>query len=320
MFTETKLNENQYKIELADLPFQNTTGTVTVENNKAIIDNKDGDLVLNYLLGRRARILNAKFVSLNGTDFFCRLDVWMHENYRNLTKSGRNIDTKIFADEVEETIKNWVDEGKNWDFFAKIKTQTLQKHEYVNIISNLYQFVRHTTRVIGKAIGHSKDPELRKHWINHLNGEINHEIMIEFDMKALGENVEYMKNHMSPNAYTMAFMSVQESIISYYNDPILMMASPLAAEAVTAHLDSEFEKNLYKCVETWGDFVPKKVTKFLISHMNTDGGVDGHWQMSIDYLPKLLKSETDLAKFLVANETARNALTNVFTKSIIDLK
>jgi len=295
-----------------------------------------------YAVGRRARIEGAMTLIAAVTDLTAsdtallglratphpkaaghvlaaqRIDLWMHKSWLAMTESQTTPAFQLLASEIEETIKRWTATGPEWSFFRALREQRLAREQYVYMLSNMYQFVRHTTRVIGRAIGASVDPELRKHWINHLNGEVNHEVIIERDLKHMGEDVEYVMRHMAPSGRTQEFMAIQESMIAYYNDPILMMASPLAAEAVTAHMDQSFVDDLLRSAARWGVAEPKRACQFLISHMNTDGGEDGHWRMSIDALPKLIQSETRLSMFLTTNASSRRAIQGVFTACVDD--
>ena len=296
-----------------------------------------------YAIGRRARIegattLLAPVRDLNASDTAVlglrptphgsiadhqlaaqRIDLFMHRTWNAMVESGTTPELTLLATEVEETIQRWVAGGKEWSFFKALREHKLAREQYVYTLSNTYQYVRHTTRVIGRAIGASVDPDLRKHWIGHLNGEINHEVIIERDLKHMNEDVDYVMRHMAPSRVTQEFMAIQESMIAYHNDPVLMMASPLAAEAITAHLDQQFVDDLLACAKSWGIEEPKRACQFLISHMNTDGGEDGHWRMSIEILPKLIRDEARLSLFLTTNASSRRAIEGVFTDPVDDM-
>jgi hypothetical protein len=248
-----------------------------------------------------------------------RLDLVMHRTWNAMAESSTTPELTLLAAEVEETIQRWMAGGKEWSFFKALRERRLAREQYVYTLSNVYQFVRHTTRIIGRAISACSDPDLRKHWIGHLQGEVNHEVIIERDLKHMKEDVDYVKHHMAPSRVTQEFMAIQESVIAYHNDPILMMASPLAAEAVTAHLDEQFVDDLLHCAASWGIEEPKRACQFLISHMNTDGGEDGHWRMSIEALPKLIQSEARLSLFLTTNASSRRSIEGVFTAPVDDM-
>jgi hypothetical protein len=330
--------------------FQKRTGAARAFGSSALVTNvcvQPGHEqllpALFYAAGRRARVLGATTIvcpvrdgqvawaevlglkptphaPLAGHALYAqRLDLWMHRTWSAMVATGTTPVPEVLAAEVAETIRGWVAGGAQWSFFKALRERTLSREQYVYMLSNMYQFVRHTTRVIGRAIGASADPDLRKHWINHLTGEVNHEVIIERDLAHLGEDVAYVKNSMAPGPRTQEFMAIQESMIAYYNDPILMMASPLAAEAVTAHLDQQFADDLLACVAAWGVKDPKRACNFLISHMNTDGGEDGHWKMSIDALPRLIADEARLSLFLTTNGSSRRAIQGVFTACTDDM-
>ncbi|HMI91817.1 MAG TPA: hypothetical protein VK509_10665 [Polyangiales bacterium] len=247
-----------------------------------------------------------------------RLDIAMHRAYRAMVEASHAPDPQLLADEVGETIRSWVAGAPQWPFFVLLHERRLAREQYVYLLSNLYQFVRHTTRLIGRAISHSVDPVLRKHWISHLNGEINHEVIIERDLAHMGEDVEFVMRHMPPSSRTQEFMAIQESMIAYYEDPVLFMASPLAAEAITAFLDQRFIDDLHACAQRWGVAEPRSAMKFLTSHMSTDGGEDGHWKMSLDALPRLIRDESTLAMFLTTNASSRRAMEGVWSSTVGD--
>src|SRR5690606_17039296 len=143
-----------------------------------------------------------------------------------------------------------------------IRQRKLTREQYVYGLSNIYQFVRQTTRLCARAVAYSTTTELRTHYIQHLNGEVNHELIIERDLTHLQEDVAYVRDFMAPNGPTQEFMAIQESLIGYHHDPVLMMASPLAAEGVSAHLDEAFVVALKDCIGSWGVERPERAAKF----------------------------------------------------------
>jgi len=114
-------------------------------------------------------------------------------------------------------------------------------------------------------------------------------------------------------------MAVQESVIGFHNDPVLLMASPMAAEGMTAHLDQRFMDALRACVQSWGYERPDKATMFWSSHINTDGGESGHWQNTLDTVGRFLRSETDLQRFIGVMKTSMAALTRSYDSYVTDL-
>jgi hypothetical protein len=274
------------------------------------------------LEGAAARLLGLSRLGRQGPEGLVlaaqRMDLWMHRSYAASVAAGHAPAPELLADEVAQSIRAWVSRAPEWTFFEALRARKLARQQYVYTMSNLYQFVRHTTRLIGRAISHSADTDLRRHWIGHLNGEINHEVIIEKDLAHLGEDVTFVVQHMPPSSRTQEFMAIQESMIAYYQDPVLFMASPLAAEAITAHLNPAFVEDLNACVASWGVADPQRATRFLTSHMSTDGGDDGHFLMSLETLPRWIHDESRLALFLTTNASSRRAIEGVWSTCIAD--
>ncbi len=221
-----------------------------------------------------------------------RVDLAAHYASETLDRLAAPVASSVRAREVEEVTKRWLTGAGEWGFFKALSDRTLTRQQYVFALSNIYQFVRHTTRLVARAIAHSPTTEMRTHFIKHMNGEVNHELIIERDLSHLGEDVAYVRDHMAPNAPTQEFMAIQESMIGYYEDPVLLMASPVAAEGVTAHLDQAFADALHDGLRRWNVPKPEKASRFFISHMHTDGGDDGHWEMTIEFLEGCLTTES----------------------------
>jgi hypothetical protein len=77
-----------------------------------------------------------------------------------------------------------------------------------------------------------------------------------------------------------------------------MLAAPLAAEGVSGHLGQLFIDKMNALVASWGVKDPHKATHFLSSHVEFDGGDDGHWQGNLTLLSKYLRTESQLRRFL----------------------
>jgi hypothetical protein len=159
--------------------------------------------------------------------------------------------------------------------------------------------------------------ELRRHFIDHLNGEINHELSIENDLRHLGVDPDYVLHHRVPDPATKSFMAIQETTIAYYQEPMLLMACPLVAEGITANMPSAFVGSLRSLVGSWGVASPQKATSFLISHTHTDGGDDGHWQTTTQALGEYLVDEALQRRFLCTVRTAADCLERSFD-AVID--
>jgi hypothetical protein len=196
---------------------------------------------------------------------------------------------------------------------------TLVREQLVYALSNMHQFVRWTTRLLGLAVGSSHARRLRDHFLAHLSGEINHELIIERDLAHLGADVGYVLDGMVPTPGTRHFMAVQESLIGMHGDPRAFMASPLAAEGVASHLTPDFLQALEDVVAGWGVPEPRKAITFFTSHVQTDGGDDGHWETTLGLVGEHLRSEADLVRFLGGLRASMAALTRAYDEYVDDL-
>jgi hypothetical protein len=184
----------------------------------------------------------------------------------------------------------------------------------------MHHFVRWTTRLLGHAVAASNDVRLRNHYLAHLSGEINHEVIIERDLAALGEDVTFSTGSTVPDTGTRLFMAVQESLIGFHRDPVLFMASPLAAEGLASHLTPAFVERLTGCAASWGVREPARVISFFTSHVSTDGGEDGHWETTVSLLAEHLRSERDLQRFVGTMRASMKGLSLLYEAAIDDLE
>ncbi len=242
-----------------------------------------------------------------------RLDIAMHRACRAAGAQGLPILRAYFVDEAVETLEGLVDKLFATPWFRGIYDGTLSREQYVCSLSNFHTFVRFTTRLLARAVALSDEPDLRAHFINHLSGEINHEVIIEKDLQGLGVDVDYVVNAMVPNVPTQEFMVVQESMIGFYQDPILFMAAPFAAEGFAARLDQRFIDCMAGCASKWGIAKPKQVIAFLASHVHFDGGDDGHWALTRDILEHHIQDDVRLQRFLNAVRLAMNGFIRCYT-------
>ncbi|WP_224240517.1 hypothetical protein [Hyalangium gracile] len=228
-----------------------------------------------------------------------RLDLLLNQAFDEAAKAGQTIEPGFLVHEILDTLhESLFTPVREARFFREVEAGTLTREQYVHCLTQFHQFVRWTTRLLGRCVGFSPTTELRTHFISHLKGEVNHEIIIERDLAHLGEDPHYAMELAQPNTPTREFMCAQESAIGFYNDPLLLLAAPLAAEGVTGHLAPGFIERLNACVASWGIKDPHKATNFLSSHIEYDGGDDGHWQGNLDLLAQHLTSEQLLRRYL----------------------
>lgn len=248
-----------------------------------------------------------------------RVDVAVHQATTALTSGALSFTRDHFVAEAVETLDRWIPRffGNAW--FRAVSSNALAKPQYVATLANLHQFVRWTTRLIGRAISLSADPSLRAKWVRHLQGEVDHEVILERDLAALGADVDYVRGAMTPTVATQSFMVAQESMIAFHQDPVLFMAAPFVAEGFAARLDRDFIEALRACAARWGEPNPKHVTTFFASHVEYDGGSDGHWESTRSALREQLTTDLDLRRFLGAARLCMDAFDRAYAGYVDDL-
>lgn len=249
-----------------------------------------------------------------------RVDIGLDRSYAAwLAAGGSELDSSLYLAEVEETVKVWLADLYGRGFFRAVVDGTLTREQYVYTAANMHQFVRWTTRLLGLAVGNSHPRRLRDHFLRHLSGEVNHEVLIERDLAHLGADVEYLVERMPPSPSTRHFMAVQESLIAFHRDPVAFMASPLAAEGVASHQTPAFLDAMENVIAGWGVREPRKAMSFFTSHVHTDGGDDGHWEMTLALAGRYLRTETATARFLATMRASMAALTSAYGEYVDDL-
>lgn len=248
-----------------------------------------------------------------------RLDLAAHTAYRAIVDVGAELDPGVFGDEVYETFHVWLRDLYSRGFFRAVEERALSREQYVYTISNMHQFVRWTTRLLGHAVAHAHHRSLRNHFLAHLHGEMNHETIIERDLTHLGEDVQFVVDRMAPSPGTRQFMAVQESLAGMHHDLIQFLASPLAAEGIASHLTPGFLTAMEENIASWGIQEPRRAMTFLTSHVHTDGGEDGHWEMVLRVIREHLRSEDDVRRFLGTLRASTGALTIAYDEFVEDL-
>jgi hypothetical protein len=208
----------------------------------------------------------------------------------------------LFTDELEQTVRDRAREFYQTAFFGRIFDGNLTRTQYIESVANNHQFVRWTTRLLARLVAMTADQRLRRHFIEHLNGEIDHDVLLENDLRYLGADPDYVRCHMVPCREIQQFMVVQESVIGFHQDPVVALAVPFAIESATALMDVSFIEALRKCIGSWGYSSPGRGCTFLTSHIKTDGGEDGHWEGTKRMLRLYVRDEIRLQRCLnVAN-------------------
>ena len=205
---------------------------------------------------------------------------------------------RLLADEVVRTVLRLTGVFYENPWFQRVAARTLTRGQYVEFLANNHQFVRWTTRILARVAGLAADGGLRNHYLRHLSGEIDHEKLIEEDLAYLGADVDYIRDRMSPCVDVGHFMGVQESIVGFRADPVLLLAVPIAIESLTAHLHDDFLRDLEGSVRAWGYAEPSGATNYLRSHIPLDGSGDGHWARTVQVVPKFLGTEPETQRFV----------------------
>lgn len=252
--------------------------------------------------------------------FAQRLEYAIHLAYEKCDDAQKQFIQLYFINEILDSFEMWVTELFHGSFFSAIHTQTISKEQYIASLFNLHQFVKHTTRLAARCVALCENRELRNHYIHHLKGEINHEVIIESDLKALRADVDYLLRAHVPHTATAEFIVLQESITGYKRDAVLMLACPFIAEGMTANIGSDFVENLFDSIRGWGIKSPESVSRFLTSHMKTDGGDDGHWIRVIMMINMFIQSENQMQEFLNVLRLAMSSYAHGLNANIDDLE
>lgn len=305
------LTAHHTAVETADSITISGQGSTSVHvDGRAARTTGDRTPALRYLAARRARIAGATV--LDGE----RIDLAADRSARELLAEAGPIDPRVFGAEIAEVFYAWLGDLYGRGFFRAVARRTLTRAQYVYAASNMHQFVRWTTRLLGHAVAHAHDPALRTHFLGHLQGEVNHEVIIERDLAHLGEDVAYVVERMAPSPTTQQFIAIQDSLVAMHHDLIRFLASPLAAEGIASHLTPEFVENLEATIGSWGVRDPRKAMVFFSSHISTDGGEDGHWQQVLSLVYERITDDTAARRFLAAFRAVTRSLTAMYDEMV----
>jgi hypothetical protein len=248
-----------------------------------------------------------------------RVDYGMYCSFAEAGAELQAVLADAFPSEVVRTV-----EDSLFNFFTTgawagaVRRGTLSRRQYVATLISLHSYVRYTTRLLGHCIGLCDAPALRAHYIEHLKGEINHELILERDLKNLGEDVDYVARHHQPTPATLAFMCIQESIVAFYRDPVLFLACPIAAEGFAAYVQLDILEGLKQSVSSWGLRKPAEVVHFVKSHSGFDGGLDGHWNHCIQVVNDYVRTDVQMQRFSSVLHASLTALAKNYDACVLE--
>ncbi len=245
------------------------------------------------------------------------LELSMSRCYSQLPPEVKKFLQPFLGNEAIDTVSKRLDQFFENPWFKAIYSETLTKQQYVETLGNLYQFVRLTTRILSQAVSLSDDSGMRKHFLEHLNGEIDHEIQIESDLAQVNPGViDFIKHEMIPSIHTQQFMVIQESLLAHNRDPLSYVAVPFSIEGFTARLDQKFIQCLENCLRKWGVPRPARGVTFFRVHIVSDGGEDGHWENNKKFLLKYIDSDAKLKKFINVIHLTMDSLENCYSSYV----
>ncbi|MFP5384938.1 MAG: iron-containing redox enzyme family protein [Bacteriovoracia bacterium] len=83
------------------------------------------------------------------------------------------------------------------------------KESYGNWLAQTYYFVRHSTSLLGYAMPHLHNEELRHHFEHHLAEEKRHDLMILKDLERMGKKIEdYEELHLTQAFYQSQYYRI----------------------------------------------------------------------------------------------------------------
>ncbi|MDC0722201.1 hypothetical protein [Nannocystis bainbridge] len=237
------------------------------------------------------------------------LDEAMHRLFAACDDDGRALSTGRFGAEATACLSRHAESFAENAWCRAVHAGRLAREQYVATLANTHQYVRYTPRLLARAISVCDDEPLRDHFTRHFRGEQKHDRLIEADLRYLEADVEFVLRAMVPWGPTLAFMSVQESMVAFHQDLTCFLAAPFVAEGLAARVGPLVLDDLAGNIRRWGYREPARATRFLVSHAREDGGDDGHWSATLAVLARQLRDDTTQQRFLAALHLAADAFT-----------
>ena len=221
-----------------------------------------------------------------------------------------------YVQEVADTVRAHVTSAFAEGFFKAVVDGHVTKEQYIYILAQQHAYVRFTTRILGYCVAYAQDPLLRRHFAKHLTEEVNHEKILEADLAYLAADVDYVVQDLEANPATTQFVLGELALVSHFHDPVLLTAAPLVAEGISGHLGKGFVEKLENIVRSWGLSEPQRATRFFSSHIEYDGGDDGHFQGSMQMLSTHLTCERELRRYVAAVHGLGECFLRIYSESM----
>ena len=90
-------------------------------------------------------------------------------------------------------------------------------------------------------------------------------------------------------------------------------------EIVFTDPNRAFADALHDSLRRWKVSAPEKASRFFISHMHTDGGDDGHWEMTLAFLGGCLTTEGKHQFFMRSLQSAMRGTERLYDSFVTDV-
>jgi len=269
--------------------------------------------------GVLARALALEPVDAGGELHAQRVDLAIHRAYASSDEAGQQLCREHMLPEALAIFARHARRFHHTAWARAVRGRRLARAQYVATLANTHQYVRFTPRLLARAVAICDDEGLREHFLRHLDGERRHHELLEADLRYLGADVAFVREHMSPCPATMQFMLVQESMLAFHREPVLFMAAPFVAEGLAGAVGPELLAPLTENIRAWGHDEPQRATRFLRSHVHFDGGDDGHFAQTCAIIARYLKHEGMHQRFLNVVQLAAEAFHRSYDAYVDDL-
>lgn len=273
-----------------------------------------GAVELNSLIPKKIPSFEEEGMSL--TPYISTTEKAMINCFRHVSNEYSDILGDMLMDDVETYTASCVEEFQELTFWKRAKAKTLSKYEYLNLLSDMHQYVRMTTRMLALAAGNTESAELRKYYIDHVQEEIDHEKILESDMSYLGGDAKFLLHDRPMSTCARLINSLGESLINTRRTTDLYLAIPLVLESMAGSLGKEQMSSLLNCIKSWGYDKPQNGASMLISHSGFDVS---HMQKDLEMISAYVTTEKQKRELLVNMKITLQAVESMFNQAEISI-